>query len=316
MSDSPMILQVGPVKPSLEEALKIEFGAERLPDADDARAAWLASNADRVDYAVTAYNVGIGPELMAQLPNLKAVTIFGVGYDSTDTAQAAERGIKVSNTPGVLTGAVADLALGLMIDTLRGINRADRFVRDGRWAAGETFPLTREVHSTKVGILGLGRIGDAIATRLVGFDCEIGYHSRREVAGSAHRYFATPVDLADWSDVLIVVIPGGPATEKMVNDEVLAALGPEGYLINVARGSVIDQDALVRRLVAGELAGAGLDVFADEPNVPAELLALDNVLLQPHVASATEQTRQIMVELVLDNLRAAIAGEPLITPVG
>lgn len=316
MSDKPFVLQVGPVKPSLAQALASEFDATLLPSDATERTAWLAGNAERVEYVVTAYNTGVGPELMAQLPNLKAVNIFGVGYDSTDTAQAAERGIVVSNTPGVLTDAVADQAVGLLIDTLRQMSRADRFVRDGRWAAGEVFPLAREVHGAKVGILGLGRIGDAIADRLVAFGCPIGYHSRRQVAGSPHTYFATPVELAEWADVLVVVIPGGAATDKMVNDEVLAALGADGYLVNVARGSVVDQDALVRRLASGELAGAGLDVFANEPNVPAELIALDNVVLQPHIASATEQTRQIMADLVLDNLRAAIAGEPLITPVG
>ena len=315
MSDQPLVLQVGPVKASLAEALKTEFSAELLPTDPAERSAYLAERAGEVEVAVTAYNVGVGTELMAQLPNLKAVVIFGVGYDSTDTAQARERGILVSNTPGVLTDAVADLAIGLLIDTLRGISRADRFVRDGRWAAGETFPLTREVHGTKVGILGLGRIGEAIAARLAGFDCEIAYHSRRRVEGSPYRYAAGPVELAAQSDVLVVVIPGGPATDKMVNDEVLEALGPGGYLINVARGSVVDQEALVRRLKSGQLAGAGLDVFANEPNVPAELLELDTVVLQPHVASATEQTRQTMAELVLDNLRAAIDGRPLITPV-
>ena len=315
MSDQPLVLQVGPVKASLAEALKTEFSAELLPTDPAERSAYLAERAGEVEVAVTAYNVGVGTELMAQLPNLKAVVIFGVGYDSTDTAQARERGILVSNTPGVLTDAVADLAIGLLIDTLRGISRADRFVRDGRWAAGETFPLTREVHGTKVGILGLGRIGEAIAARLAGFDCEIAYHSRRRVEGSPYRYAAGPVELAAQSDVLVVVIPGGPATDKMVNDEVLEALGPGGYLINVARGSVVDQEALVRRLKSGQLAGAGLDVFVNEPHVPAGLLGLDNVVLQPHVASATEQTRQAMADLVLENLRTFFAEGKLVTPV-
>ncbi len=315
MPANPLVLQVGPLKPALAEALSTEVAAELLPVDPDERAAYLVANADRVEVAVTAYNVGVGPELMSQLPNLKAVIIFGVGYDSTDTAQAAERGILVSNTPGVLTGAVADLAVGLLIDTLRGVSRADRFVRDGRWAAGETFPLTREVFGAKVGILGMGRIGEAIAARLAGFDCEIAYHSRRQVEGSPYRYLAGPVELAAACDVLVVVVPGGSATDKMVNDEVLEALGPDGFLINVARGSVVDQDALVRRLTSGQLAGAGLDVFANEPHVPAELLALDTVVLQPHVASATEQTRQVMAELVLDNLRSYLTQGTLITPV-
>ncbi len=315
MSDQPLVLQVGPVMPSLAEALATGFAAERLPTDPAERSAYLAERAGEVEVAVTTYNVGVGTELMAQLPNLKAVVLFGVGYDSTDTAQARERGILVSNTPGVLTDAVADLAIGLLIDTLRGISRADRFVRDGRWAAGETFPLTREVYGTRVGILGLGRIGEAIAARLTGFDCEIAYHSRRQVAGSPYRYAGSAVELAAGSDVLVVVIPGGPATDKMVNDEVLAALGPSGYLINVARGSVVDQEALVRRLASGQLAGAGLDVFADEPRVPAELLGLDNVVLQPHVASATEQTRQAMADLVLENLRVFFAEGKLVTPV-
>ncbi len=315
MTDVPLILQVGPLKPSLADALRTEFRAEKLPDDPAERSAWLTAHAGRVAVAVTAYNVGVGPDLMAALPNLRAVLIFGVGYDSTDTAQARERGIGVANTPGVLTDAVADLAVGLLIDTLRGVSRADRFVRDGRWAAGETFPLTREVSGSTVGILGLGRIGTAIAERLAGFGCAIAYHSRGAVDGVPYLYAASPVALAEASDVLVVVVPGGPATEKIVDDDVLAALGPDGYLVNVARGSVVDQEALVRRLTSGQLAGAGLDVFADEPNVPAELLALDSVVLQPHVASATEQTRQVMADLILENLRSFLAGDGLITPV-
>ncbi|MGM0386737.1 MAG: 2-hydroxyacid dehydrogenase [Actinomycetota bacterium] len=315
MSDTPVILQVGPLKPSLAEALRTEFHAEKLPDDLQERAAHLTANAERVEVVVTSYNVGVGAELMTALPNLRAVLIFGVGYDSTDTAQARERGIAVANTPGVLTDAVADLAVGLLIDTLRGITRADRFVRDGRWAAGESFPLTREVHGSKVGILGLGRIGSAIADRLAGFDCEIAYHSRHEVDDVPHHYVPDPVELAAASDVLVVVVPGGPATEKIVDDDVLEALGPEGYLVNVARGSVVDQEALVRRLTSGQLAGAGLDVFADEPNVPAALLELDTVVLQPHVASGTEQTRQIMADLVLDNLRTFLSEGRLVSPI-
>lgn len=310
-----LILQVGPLLPGLAEGLRSEFDAVRLPDEPDERAAWLAAHAGRVEVAVTAYNVGVGPELMASLPNLRTVLIFGVGHDSTDTAQARERGIAVATTPGVLTDAVADLAVGLLIDTLRGVSRADRFVRDGRWAAGEAFPLTREVSGATVGILGLGRIGRAIAERLTGFGCPIAYHTRHEADDVPYLYAASPVDLAAASDVLVVVVPGGPATERMVDDEVLAALGPDGFLINVARGSVVDQEALVRRLAAGELAGAGLDVFADEPHVPAELLPLENVVLQPHVGSATTQTRQAMADLVLENLRVFLAEGRVLTPV-
>ncbi|NLI17777.1 MAG: 2-hydroxyacid dehydrogenase [Actinomycetales bacterium] len=315
MSDIPLVLQVGALLPTLADSLRTEFHAERLPDEPVERAAWLAGNAGRVAVAVTTYNTGVGPDLMAALPNLRAVLIFGVGYDSTDTAQARERGITIATTPGVLTDAVADLAVGLLIDTLRGVSRADRFVRAGRWAAGETFPLTREVSGSTVGILGLGRIGRAIADRLAGFGCAIAYHSRTAVDGVPYPYAATPVELAAASDVLVVVVPGGPATEKLVDDDVLAALGPEGYLVNVARGSVVDQEALVRRLASGELAGAGLDVFADEPHVPAELLALDTVVLQPHVASATEQTRQAMADLLLENLRTFLATGTVLTPV-
>lgn len=315
MSDVPLVLQVGPLKPSLADALRTEFQAERLPDEPAERISWLAANAEHVEVAVTAYNVGVGPDLMAALPNLRAVLIFGVGYDSTDIAQARKRGIAVATTPGVLTDAVADLAVGLLIDTLRGVSRADRFVRDGRWAAGEAFPLTREVSGATVGILGLGRIGRAVAERLSGFGCPIAYHSRHEADDVPYPYAASPVELAAASDVLVVVVPGGPATERMVDDEVLAALGPDGFLVNVARGSVVDQEALVRRLAAGELAGAGLDVFADEPHVPAELLAMENVVLQPHVGSATNHTRQAMADLVLENLRAFLSEGRLITPV-
>ena len=221
----------------------------------------------------------------------------------------------VSNTPDVLTDCVADTAVGLMIDTLRQFSAADRYLRAGRWPVDGNYPLTRQVSNTRVGIVGLGRIGTAIALRLSAFGCSISYHNRREVPDSPYTYAASPVDLARGADVLIVAAAGGDGTRNLVDRAVLDALGSGGYLINIARGSVVDQDALVSALLDGRLAGAGLDVFADEPQVPQQLFALDNVVLLPHVASGTVQTRAAMEALTLRNLDEFLATGALITPV-
>jgi hydroxypyruvate reductase len=239
---------------------------------------------------------------------------FGVGVDTIDLEAARERGVAVSNTPDVLTDCVADLALGLVIDVARRLSAADRFVRRGDWPKGQ-FPLATRVWGKKLGIVGLGRIGAAIARRAGGFDMPVRYHSRRLVENSPYEYEASVTALASWADFLVVACAGGAATRHLVSREVIEALGAGGYLVNISRGSVVDEAALVEALQAGRIAGAALDVFEDEPNVPPVLFALDNVVLLPHIASATHETRQAMADCVLANLRSWFDSGRLVTPV-
>ncbi|MDT5077315.1 MAG: hypothetical protein QOJ80_1952 [Mycobacterium sp.] len=312
---NPSVLQVGPLKPSLAQTLADDYAARVLPDGPAERAEFLSSHGGEITAVVTSGRTGADAELMAALPNLGAVVNFGVGYDTTDVEAAAARGIAVSNTPDVLTDCVADTAVGLMIDTLRQFSAADRYVRAGQWPVAGNYPLTRQVSNTRVGIIGLGRIGGAIAKRLTAFGCTISYHNRRPVEGSPYEYVASPVELAGGVDVLIVAAAGGSGTRALVGSEVLDALGANGYLINIARGSVVDQQALVAALTAGRLAGAGLDVYADEPNVPEPLLSMDNVVVLPHLGSGTVQTRAAMEQLTLRNLDGFLESGQLVTPV-
>ncbi|MEU0265998.1 2-hydroxyacid dehydrogenase [Nocardioides sp. NPDC006303] len=308
------ILQVGPLKPSLAATLTDRYDALVLPD-DDSRAAFLAEHGSSIGAVVTTGRAGVPADLMAQLPALGAVVNFGVGYDTTDVEAAAARDVLVSNTPDVLTDCVADTAIGLAIDTLRQLSAADRFVRRGEWPEAGNFPLTRKISGKRVGILGLGRIGQAIATRFEAFGCPISYHSRSEVPSSPYTYAASPAQLAADVDILVLATSGGSGTQHLVDRKVLEALGPEGYLINIARGSVVDQDALVELLLEGGIAGAGLDVYTEEPAVPAELIDLDNVVLLPHLASGTVETRAAMEQLTLDNLDRWLADGTVLTPV-
>lgn len=309
------VLQVGPLKPSLAATLRTDYDAFELPDAEPTRATFLAEHAGAVRAVVTSGRTGVDAALMTALPNLGAVVNFGVGYDTTDVDAAAARGIGVSNTPDVLTDCVADTAVGLLIDVLRQFSAADRFVRAGRWPEEGAYPLTRRVSGRRVGIIGLGRIGSAIAHRLNAFGCVISYHNRRRVDACPYEYVDSAVELARRVDVLVVAAAGGSGTRKLVDAAVLDALGPDGHVVNVARGSVVDEAALVERLVDGRLAGAGLDVFADEPNVPAELLEMDNVVVLPHVGSGTVETRAAMEALTLRNLDEFLATGRLVTPV-
>jgi lactate dehydrogenase-like 2-hydroxyacid dehydrogenase len=306
------VLQVGPLKPSLEQTLRDDYAAHVLPDEP---AEFLAEHGAEIRAVVTSGRTGVDAALMAALPNLGAVVNFGVGYDTTDVDAAAARGVGVSNTPDVLTDCVADTAVGLMLDTLRQFSASDRYVRAGRWPVDGNYPLTRQVSNTRVGIIGLGRIGSAIAKRLSAFGCTISYHNRHQVDDSPYTYVGSPAELAANVDVLVVAAAGGPGTQKLVSSEVIEALGPRGYLINIARGSVVDEDALVSALVDGRLAGAGLDVFADEPNVPEALLSMDNVVVLPHVASGTVETRAAMEDLTLRNLNSFLGSGQLVTPV-
>ena len=252
--------------------------------------------------------------LIGQLPALEMISVFGVGYDGVDVAAARAKGIPVTNTPDVLTDDVADLGLALMLSIARRIPQADKFVRAGLWPKGP-LPLARKVSGARLGIVGLGRIGRAIARRAEGFGMAIAYTTRNPIKGCAYPYFPSAQALASEVDFLMVITPGGAATRGLIDSKVLAALGPQGYLINVARGSVVDQAALVHAITTGVIAGAALDVFEDEPNVPAELRAHENVVLTPHMASGTWETRRAMAQLAFDNLQAHFSGQPLLTPV-
>ena len=309
------VLQVGPLKPSLAQTLQDDYAAYVLPDEAAEREAFLSSHGEEITAVVTSGSTGVDAGLMSALPNLGAVVNFGVGYDTTDVDAAAARGVGVSNTPDVLTDCVADTAVGLMIDVMRQFSASDRYVRAGRWPVEGMYPLTRQVSNTRVGIIGLGRIGSAIAKRLSAFGCTISYHNRNRVADSAYEYVSSPEELAHGVDVLIVAAAGGSGTRKLVGREVIDALGADGYLVNIARGSVVDEKALVEALTQGRLAGAGLDVFADEPNVPEALLTMDNVVVLPHVGSGTVQTRAAMEALTLRNLDSFLASGELVTPV-
>ncbi|AGB21172.1 lactate dehydrogenase-like oxidoreductase [Mycobacterium sp. JS623] len=306
------VLQVGSLKPSLAQKLQDDYAAYVLPDE---AAEFLAAHGDEIRAVVTSGRTGVDAELMASLPNLGAVVNFGVGYDTIDVDAAAARGVVVSNTPDVLTDCVADTALGLVIDVMRQFSAADRYVRARRWPVDGNYPLTRQVSHKRIGIIGLGRIGSAIAKRLSAFGCVISYHNRHAVEGSPYAYVATPVELARGVDVLIVAAAGGAGTQGLVSRDVIEALGADGYLVNIARGSVVDEQALVEALVGGQLAGAGLDVFEDEPNVPEALLTMDNVVVLPHVASGTVETRAAMEELTLRNLESFLRTGQLVTPV-
>jgi len=262
----------------------------------------------------TSARYGADRALIEALPSLKVIASFGVGTDTIDLDAARARGVAVSNTPEVLNDCVADLAFGLLLDVARRLSAADRFVRRGDWLEGG-FPLATKVSGKKLGIVGLGRIGAAIAKRGGGFDMTVRYHNRRPVEGSPHGYEASLPALAAWADFLVVACSGGPATRHLVSAEVIDALGPQGFLVNIARGSVVDEAALVAALLAGRIAGAALDVFEHEPNVPPALFGLDNVVLLPHIASGTHETRQAMADCVLANLTSWFDDGRLLTPV-
>ena len=300
--------------PALETALAQEFDVHQLWKEPD-QAAFLSEHGSEFVGLATSARWGADAALIDALPNLKVITSFGVGYDTIDVAAATKRGIPVGYTPDVLNDCVADIAFGLLIDVARGISASERFVRRGDWQRG-AFPLQTRVSGKRLGILGLGRIGRAIAKRASGFDMDVRYHNRRRVEDVAFTYEASLTDLARWADFLVVASAGGPETRHLVSADVLNALGQDGFLINIARGSVIDEAALVDALVDKKIAGAGLDVFENEPRVPEALLTLDNVVLLPHIASGTRETRQAMADLTLANLRSFFAEGRLLAPVG
>ena len=308
----PDILALRGLHPFYMEGLASRFTVHVEPQAGDPAA--FAALAPRLLGLAASGESKVPGTLMAQLPALKVVSVFGVGYDGVDITAARERGVAVTHTPGVLSDDVADLALALMLAVARGLPRADQHVRQGRWPQGG-LPLGRKVSGSRLGIVGLGRIGLAIAQRAAAFGMPIAYTARSERPGSGFAYFSSVRALAAEVDFLVVITPGGDGTRHLIDAEVLQALGPTGYLINVARGSVVDEAALVAALSAGTIAGAGLDVFANEPHVPEALWTLPNVVLTPHMASATVQTRQAMADLALANMVAGVSGEPVHTMV-
>ncbi len=307
------VLVIAPLHAPTLEALERTYTCHRLWSAPDPQRL-LAEVGPRATIAVTNGGRGAEAALIDRLPALRLLACFGVGVDAIDLGHCRLRGVQVTNTPDVLTEDVADLALGLLLAAVRRIAAGDRFVREGRWLAGG-MPLTASLQQRRVGVVGLGRIGRAIARRCEAFNTEIGYFGPRRKDDVAWPHFDDVVALARWADVLIAACPGGEQTRRIVSRAALEALGPDGVFVNIARGSVVDEAAMVELLAAGKLGGAGLDVFDDEPNVPPALRAMEQVVLQPHQGSATHATRDAMGRLVLDNVAAFVAGGPLLTPV-
>jgi len=294
------VLQYGRLMPSLEQQLGAAFDWQRLADQADPKAFLAAHGREFTGLATMGF---ADAALIESLPSLQVISSFGVGVDQIDLQAAARRGIPVGHTPDVLNDCVADLTIGLMIDVARGIGAGERYLRAGQWPQAP-FPLQRRISGKRLGIVGLGRIGHAVARRAIAFEMEIRYHNRRPVSDTSIAHEPSLVELARWCDFLVVIVPGGAATRHLIDEAVLNALGPEGFLVNVARGSVVDEAALVRALQGRRLGGAALDVFEREPQVPAELIALDNVVLVPHIGSATVETRAAMAQRVFDNLTA------------
>ena len=311
----PHLLQVGPYPEWDQIPLDEAFTVHRYFEAAD-KAAFLAEVGPQIRGIATRGELGANAEMIAACPNLEVISVYGVGYDAVDLNAAKARGIRVTNTPDVLTNDVADLGVAMMLVQSRGMIGAETWVKDGSWAAKGLYPLKRRVWGRKAGVLGLGRIGYEVAKRLAGFDMEIAYSdvSAKDYA-SQWEFIQDPVALAARSDFLFVTLAASAATRHIVGPKVIEALGPEGMLINISRASNIDEEALLNALESGKLGSAALDVFEGEPKLNPRFLKLDNVLLQPHHASGTIETRKAMGQLVRDNLTAHFAGKPLPTPV-
>lgn len=304
----PEVLVAAKFPPYLMDRLRQDFTVhDRLHETDLAA---FAAAAPKIRAIACGGESKVPRTLTDQLPALEMISVMGVGYDGVDVAGSLERKVLVSHTPNVLNDDVADLAIALMLSVARRIPQSDRFVRENRWPEG-AFPLARKMSGARLGIVGLGRIGQAIAQRAAAFGMSIAYTGRSQKKGVAHTYYPSVAALAAQVDFLVVITPGGAGTFKMINREVLDALGPQGFLVNVARGSVVDQEALIDALQSGRIAGAGLDVFDSEPQVPQALREMDNVVLTPHIGSGTNATRQAMADLTHDNLVAYFAGRPL-----
>lgn len=309
----PEIIVTGKIFQPTQDALDQSFTCHKLYEAAD-RAAFLRRHAPKVRALATFGPAGADAALMDQLPKLEIISNFGVGVDAIDLAAAAKRGIIVTNTPEVLDDCVADTAMALVLSTLRRFPQAENYLRAGQWGTRGAYPLTTSLGGKTLGVLGLGRIGEAIARRAEAFGMKIRYHnrSRKKVAWP---YEPNVVSLARSADVLLIAAPGGPETLRIVNAAVLDALGPQGYVVNIARGSLVDEPVLLRYLREGRIAGAGLDVFDNEPKIDPAWFAVENAVLVPHVGSATVETRTAMGDLQVENLRLHFAGKPVKTPV-
>jgi lactate dehydrogenase-like 2-hydroxyacid dehydrogenase len=310
----PDVLLVWPSRPRQTAILEETYTLHRHDLAKDPEAL-VREVGKRIAAVATTGGKGLGRDLIERLPNLKLVASSGVGYDTIDIAACNERGIVVTNTPDVLTDDVADLGLGLILATQRGLIKGDRWVREGRWKREGMMPLTTTIRGKRLGIVGLGRIGKAVALRALSFGLEISYFGRTQQSAVPYRFYGDLQAMCREVDILLLSCSGGEATRNLVNVDVLKALGPKGTLINISRGTVVDEPALVEALRSGGIAGAGLDVFASEPDPNPALIAMDNVVLYPHHASGTVETRDAMAQLVIDNLTAFFAGKPLLTPV-
>ncbi len=310
----PAVLVVGELPPKIMQALDDAYILHRYWTFEDKKKG-LAAVADSVRGIATTGHYGASREMIFALPNLEIISSFGVGTDAIDIPAASERGVPVTNTPDVLTDDVANTAVMVLLAVSRDLVQADRYVRAGKWASDGNMPLTRAVRGKTVGIIGLGRIGADIARKLDVFGVKIVWHGPRPKPDVSYKYYDDVVRMAAEADYLVVACPGGASTHHVVNAEVLKALGPQGSLINISRGSCVDEDALVAAVKNGAIGWAGLDVFAKEPHVPAELVASDRTVLLPHVGSATEETRAAMGNLVIENLALHFAGKPLVTQV-
>src|SRR3974390_1085839 len=313
--EKPKVLLIGQKKPVIVGGLEPVVTLHKLIDATD-KEAFLKSVADKIRAIAVAYtNERISPEFMQRFPKLELISSFGVGYDHIDAKWAGAHGMVVTNTPEVLDEEVADTALGLLLCTVREFPQAERYLRAGKWLE-RAYPLTKgTLRNRTVGIVGMGAIGQAIARRLDAFGVPVVYHARQQRPHLRYRHYPKLIDMARDVDTLMVIVPGGAATANMINGEVLNALGPSGILINMARGSVVDEPALIKALAEKRIMAAGLDVFSTEPEVPPELMAMDNVVLFPHLGSASVYTRDRMDQLVVDNIAAWVAGKPPLTPV-
>ncbi len=313
----PTLISTGIMMPLMVEQLEASFDVHWLQKATDREAMVRAAGREAVAICTGAHTgVRTDAAFLAACPKLKVIGNFGVGYDSIDVAEAARRGVVITNTPDVLNEEVADTALGLMIMTVREFGEAERYLRAGRWEREGDYRLTPgSLRDRTVGIIGMGRIGKAIGKRIEAFGMPIAYHARRPQGGVAYKYYASLVEMARDVDILLAIVPGGPATQGMINAEVLTALGPRGIFINMARGSVVDEPALIDAVKNGRILAAGLDVYLNEPRINPEFLTLPNTVLLPHVGSASQHTRNKMGQLTVDNLLAYLAGKPPLTPV-
>ncbi len=313
MSDKPRLLQIGSVTDRMKERFEAEFRVDILFEVPD-REAFLAAEGHAFTAVATDGHWGVPEDVLAALPNLKVISSYGVGYDAIDADGAAARGILVAHTPDVLNDEVADTAMMLWLALSRRLVPADRWARSGDWAEKGNFPLTRSVQNRTVGIVGFGRIGQTIARRAEAFNARVLYFARgpKDVP---QEYCSDLVEMAAKADVLFVITPGGASTRRLISADVIDALGPEGLLVNVSRGSVVDEAALVAALQEGRLGGAGLDVFEAEPIIPDQLKTMDNVVLTPHIGSASVETRRAMGDLVCDNLSQFLKDGTVLTPV-